>query len=76
MLTTEDGRWLNGYNGGHANDNWLKAVFKDRSFSHEHNLSINGGSEKMQYYISGAFIQENGLLKINTDAPMPRNESK
>lgn len=68
MLTTEDGRWLNGYNGGHANDNWLKAVFKDRSFSHEHNLSINGGSEKMQYYISGAFIQENGLLKINNDS--------
>lgn len=67
MLANSQGRWVNGYNAGHANNNWLKGVFDDQAFSQEHNLSIKGGSDKMQYYISGAFIEEEGLLKINTD---------
>ncbi|MGQ7868830.1 SusC/RagA family TonB-linked outer membrane protein [Sunxiuqinia sp. sy24] len=67
MLANSQGRWVNGYNAGHANSNWLKGVFDDQSFSQEHNLSIKGGSEQMQYYISGGFIEEEGLLKINTD---------
>lgn len=67
MLTNSEGRWVNGYNAGHANSNWLRGVFDDRAFAWEHNLSVRGGSEKMQYYISGAFIEEEGLLKINTD---------
>ncbi len=67
MQANEQGRWLNGYNAGHANSNWMRAVFSDQSFSQEHNISFNGGSDKMQYYLSGGFLDQNGLLKINTD---------
>lgn len=38
-----------------ANDNvnWWKKHFQ-WAWSNEHNISLNGGTEKLQYYVSGA----------------------
>lgn len=56
-----------GYNGGNDNIDWYKALYRDYAFSHEHNLSITGGNDITQYYISGNYLTQNGLMRFNQD---------
>ena len=49
-----------------ANTDWLKEHFGN-SFSHEHTLSINGGSEKMRYYFSANYLDQDGILRHGDD---------
>lgn len=51
----------------YANTDWYKEIYKDHSFSQEHNMSISGGSEKYTYYASLAFLDQNGLLRPADD---------
>lgn len=67
MLTQDNGQWVNGYNGGHANENWFKRVFKSSSFAQDHNISVNGGGKDVQFYVSAALSSQEGLIKMNTD---------
>lgn len=59
--------WFQGYSGGNANVDWFDALFRDQAFSQEHNLSMSGGSEKIQYYVSGQFLDQDGLMVFNRD---------
>lgn len=59
--------WADGYAYGNANNDWYDVVYKDHSFSQEHNLSFNGGTEKLQYYASANILDQNGLVKLNSD---------
>ena len=36
--------------------------------SQEHNLSISGGSGKTNYYVSGALLDQQGLIRYGHDA--------
>lgn len=45
-----------------ANTDWLKEHFGN-SFSQEHTLSVNGGSENMQYYFSANYLAQEGILR-------------
>lgn len=38
-----------------GNTEWFDVYYKDWSFSQEHNMSIDGGSEAMRYYISANY---------------------
>lgn len=38
--------WMDTWSTGYANTDLLDVLYKDRVTSQEHNLSINGGSEK------------------------------
>lgn len=49
-----------------ANRDWLRSTFGN-GFSQEHNVSVNGGNERLRYYFSGNFLQRDGLLKYGTD---------
>ncbi|MEG1562431.1 MAG: TonB-dependent receptor [Bacteroides sp.] len=49
-----------------ANTNWLKTLFGN-SFTQEHSLSVSGGSEKMQYYLSTNYLDQGGLLNYGDD---------
>lgn len=51
-----------------ANDNvdWYDKQYK-WSWAHEHNLNINGGSEKMQYYVSANYLGQDGNLRFGED---------
>ncbi len=49
-----------------GNTDWLDTHFGN-SFSQEHSLSANGGSEKVQYYFSGNFLDQSGLLNYGDD---------
>lgn len=46
-----------------ANTNWIEEHYKKNAFAYEHNLSVNGGSEKVQYYLSGNFLNQDGLFR-------------
>ena len=60
--------WAKWNEGAYANVNWLKEFYKTWSTpSQEHNVSVNGGSEKMQYYFSGNFLDQRGALKHGKD---------
>lgn len=56
-----------GYEGAFDNIDWYDAMYKKSTFSHEHNISITGGTEKFKFYASGNYLDQNGLMKINTD---------
>ena len=47
---------------GYTDNHWYEALLKDHSFQHTHNLSVNGGNQQTQYYLSGSFNEDNGLL--------------
>ena len=60
------GKW-NMYAGANANTNWFKEVYRDWAPSHEHNLSVSGGSDKVTYRVSGSFMNQNGLIRYGKD---------
>lgn len=41
--------------------NWQKAVFRNAPMQ-SHNLSMNGGNENVNYFISGGFLKQNGTI--------------
>lgn len=49
-----------------GNTDWLKEHFGN-SFTHEHNISVTGGSEAIQYYISGNYLNQGGTLRHGKD---------
>jgi len=59
--------WADGYAEGNANVDWYKAMYRNQSFSHEHNVSLTGGGEKTTYYVSGNMMKQDGLMQFNQD---------
>nr|QIM10818.1 SusC/RagA family TonB-linked outer membrane protein [uncultured Muribaculaceae bacterium] len=49
--------------GGNANVDWYGEVFKSSNFSQEHNISVSGGTEKVNYYFSGNFSDQEGQVR-------------
>lgn len=49
------------YNAGTTVD-WLKEISQTGSIQ-DHNLSISGGTEKIKYFVSGAYQKQKGVLK-------------
>lgn len=47
-----------------VNTDWFDLLTED-SFSHQHTLSMSGGSEKTRYYSSIGFTRENDVIKGN-----------
>ncbi|MEG0815833.1 MAG: SusC/RagA family TonB-linked outer membrane protein, partial [Mucinivorans sp.] len=72
LLDTENGpntdlsswQWQNSSWG---NNDWYKIYYKDFQFSHEHNLAIDGGSERVQFYVSANYMDQGGLLRYGND---------
>lgn len=58
--------WLT-YAGGWANTDWYKVDFKDKVPKSTHNISLSGGNENTQYYISGSTFNQAGLLTFGND---------
>lgn len=55
------------YTEAYANTDWFSELYKDDSFSQEHNLSISGGGDKFNYYASLGYLDQNGLLRHGSD---------
>lgn len=60
-IPNASGMWGDYY---YSNDNvdWVDTMFKDSNFSQEHNLSISGGTENINYYMSGNFLSQPGMV--------------
>jgi len=50
-----------------ANEDWRSIIFNDWAPQQKHNLSISGGNEAVNYYLSGGYFAEEGILKQLTD---------
>ncbi|SHK97901.1 SusC/RagA family TonB-linked outer membrane protein [Xylanibacter ruminicola] len=45
------------------NEDWLDAVTRKNAIRHEHQFSVNGGTEKTKYALSLGYLNEDGTLK-------------
>ncbi|MGM9763210.1 MAG: SusC/RagA family TonB-linked outer membrane protein [Candidatus Cryptobacteroides sp.] len=41
--------------------NWQDAIFRT-ALQHQHQLSVQGGTEKVQYYVSGSYMDQQGTI--------------
>ena len=63
----DGGEYYERWERTHANVDWFDEFYKDFSFSQDHNISVSGGTEKTSYYLSGNFLEQEGLLKYSED---------
>ena len=59
--------WGDGYLYGNDNVDWYDAVYRNWVFSQEHNFSLNGGNEAVNYYLSMNYLDQNGMMKLDQD---------
>ncbi len=50
-----------------ANFDWYNYMFDDSRPTWRHNLNIQGGSDKVSYYISGGYYSQEGVNKVRPD---------
>ncbi|MDR0976867.1 MAG: TonB-dependent receptor [Prevotellaceae bacterium] len=50
-----------------ANTDWYKETYKSNVFSQTHNFTLNGGSDRMTYYASFAYMGQEGQLRHGHD---------
>ena len=50
-----------------GNVDWLKEYYKSSSPSMEHNVSVSGGNEKVTYYLSANYMQQDGFMRYGTE---------
>ena len=51
----------------YANFDWYNHYFKKTRPMQEYNISITGGSKKVNYFVSGRFYQEDGMFRQHND---------
>jgi TonB-linked SusC/RagA family outer membrane protein len=72
LLASADGKYwgkptYDPYTTGFANTDWYGELYKDHSFSQEHNLSVSGGTRDIRYYASLGYLDNNGLIAYGSD---------
>ena len=65
-LNPNNNRW-NAYTGANANTDWFGEMYNNWVPSHEHNLSMSGGTEKVTYVVSSNLLNNNGLISHGSD---------
>lgn len=62
-VTTDDsGKYMY-----YANFDWYNYFFRQTRPEQEHNVSITGGNDRVNYFISGRFLAQDGLFNIYKD---------
>lgn len=49
------------------NTDWYDLFYKDTNMAHEHNISLSGGSDISDYYISGRYYDYDGIYKVGDE---------
>lgn len=49
------------------NTDWLNLFYKPYHFSNEHNVSVSGGSDKADYYVSGRYYGSEGIYNVGNE---------
>ena len=55
------------YNSSWANTDWFKEMYRKGVPSQEHNIALSGGSKNVNYYLSGALLNQHGLIRHGED---------
>ena len=55
------------YEDANANTDWFQEFYGGHAPSHQHNLSVSGGNDKVNFRVSGAFQNTKGLLRFGSD---------
>lgn len=45
-----------------GNTNWFNEIMKPGSYSNHHNISVNGGTESMRYFLSAGYLSQDGII--------------
>lgn len=61
------GYWASAFTDGIDNTDWYDVVYKKHTFSQQHNISANGGSDKLNYYVSFGYLDQDGLIKVGKE---------
>ncbi|MBE6270163.1 MAG: TonB-dependent receptor [Prevotella ruminicola] len=59
--------WDDGYGYGIDDVDWYDVVYRNSAFSQEHNASVNGGSEKLNFYASIGYLDQGGFMNMGSD---------
>ncbi|MFU1857194.1 SusC/RagA family TonB-linked outer membrane protein [Sphingobacterium sp. NGMCC 1.201703] len=51
----------------YGNEDYYDVLIKDNTFVQDHNLSVSGNTEKLDYYLSGRAYGYNGMYRYNSD---------
>lgn len=51
----------------YANFDWYNYMYRQNSPQQEHNIAIQGGNQKIDYYVSGRYYSQDGIIKIKHD---------
>lgn len=66
-----DRPWVTTDNRGrymyYANFDWYNYFFRQTRPENEHNVSITGGNDKVNYFVSGRILNQDGIFKIYHD---------
>lgn len=62
-----NGNWLDGYGSGIDDVDWYDVIYRNTTFSQEHNASVSGGSDKFNYYASFNYLGNRGFMKLSDD---------
>ena len=62
VMTDNRGRYMY-----YANFDWYNYFFRQTRPENEHNVSVTGGNDKMNYFVSGRILDQDGIFKIYHD---------
>jgi TonB-linked SusC/RagA family outer membrane protein len=51
----------------YSNTDWMGLLFKDRTFTQDHNLSVSGGNDKADFFVSGRLYDFGGIYNFDPD---------
>ncbi|GAB3666292.1 TonB-dependent receptor [Echinicola sediminis] len=57
-----------GRRNGNANYDWPHILMGNTAFNQKHNINVSGGNERNQYYVSGGYVEQNGLYSWGNDS--------
>lgn len=58
-------KFIDGNDPHYPNTNWWKETFRSFAPQTQHNLSIQGGSDKVKYFVSGNYYYQEALARAN-----------
>lgn len=51
----------------YGNYDWWNTIFDMSQPSKQHNLNVSGGTDKINYFVSGSVFQKDGIMRVNKD---------
>lgn len=49
----------------YANTDWVKEIYKNAAMTHSHNVSMEGGNQKMGFFASYGYLSQDGIVISN-----------